>query len=364
MRTKEKKTTHRLSVFALVLPLFLAFFTFPTWRSHRQCLKTSRSVRSIFEKQRQRPWEAGDDCGRAATPMLDDDAEAPSRSNSANRPRCPALGFGEPSLKEVVRWSVSTLLERERTRRNEALRESFFFACVEGESCSAITFVLRSVSPSFFPSRRRLRRSPASGEAEPRQNIEERSPLSEALLAGIVGGLSRRRLSLRTIPPSSSSLVRRPPPLPLRSPRPESPRRAASVAPAPRRRSGAMATTETKKPAVAASASPGNDNSEIEATTPTTSSSEGDEGATADDDSDKFGLPYWEKQRREWVSRGASPSGDGKKGAPPGGARAPVIDPDANYDDLLLTNEAFERPIPLPEMVDFLVDTWIDDGLY
>ncbi|XP_022744771.1 uncharacterized protein LOC111295517 isoform X1 [Durio zibethinus] len=34
------------------------------------------------------------------------------------------------------------------------------------------------------------------------------------------------------------------------------------------------------------------------------------------------------------------------------------------YEELLLTNEPFPEPIPLPEMVDFLVDIWHDDGLF
>ncbi|KAA3481613.1 zinc finger protein [Gossypium australe] len=34
------------------------------------------------------------------------------------------------------------------------------------------------------------------------------------------------------------------------------------------------------------------------------------------------------------------------------------------YEELLSTNEPFSEPIPLPEMVDFLVDIWHDDGLY
>ena len=86
---------------------------------------------------------------------------------------------------------------------------------------------------------------------------------------------------------------------------------------------------------------------------------EEEEGASpavlaADDGS--VGLPYWERQRCAWVSGGEKRQQRQQQ--------RPVIDPDANYDDLLLTNEPFAVPIPLPEMVDFLVDTWIDDGLY
>ncbi|KAL9832407.1 hypothetical protein AtNW77_Chr3g0210721 [Arabidopsis thaliana] len=34
------------------------------------------------------------------------------------------------------------------------------------------------------------------------------------------------------------------------------------------------------------------------------------------------------------------------------------------YEDLLSTHEPFSESIPLPEMVDFLVDIWYDEGLY
>nr|GEX18323.1 mitotic spindle assembly checkpoint protein MAD2B-like isoform X1 [Tanacetum cinerariifolium] len=36
----------------------------------------------------------------------------------------------------------------------------------------------------------------------------------------------------------------------------------------------------------------------------------------------------------------------------------------ATYDNLLGTNKPFSRPIPLPEMVNFLVDIWEQEGLY
>ncbi|KAG6763510.1 hypothetical protein POTOM_030930 [Populus tomentosa] len=34
------------------------------------------------------------------------------------------------------------------------------------------------------------------------------------------------------------------------------------------------------------------------------------------------------------------------------------------YEDLLSTQEPFSEPIPLSEMVDFLVDIWHDEGLF
>ncbi|XP_057478063.1 uncharacterized protein LOC130765620 isoform X1 [Actinidia eriantha] len=37
---------------------------------------------------------------------------------------------------------------------------------------------------------------------------------------------------------------------------------------------------------------------------------------------------------------------------------------DATYESLIGTNKPFPQPIPLPEMVDFLVDVWEQEGLY
>ncbi|KAL0547484.1 hypothetical protein IC582_017420 [Cucumis melo] len=36
----------------------------------------------------------------------------------------------------------------------------------------------------------------------------------------------------------------------------------------------------------------------------------------------------------------------------------------ATYDSLLGNNKPFPQPIPLGEMVDFLVDIWEQEGLY
>ncbi|KAK1576127.1 hypothetical protein Q3G72_004175 [Acer saccharum] len=36
----------------------------------------------------------------------------------------------------------------------------------------------------------------------------------------------------------------------------------------------------------------------------------------------------------------------------------------ATYDSLLGSNKPFPQPIPLPEMVDFLVDVWEQEGMY
>ncbi|TQD95905.1 hypothetical protein C1H46_018483 [Malus baccata] len=44
--------------------------------------------------------------------------------------------------------------------------------------------------------------------------------------------------------------------------------------------------------------------------------------------------------------------------------REPRISWNATYESLLGTNKPFRQPIPLPEMIDFLVDIWEQDGLY
>ncbi|KAF7811692.1 DUF4050 family protein [Senna tora] len=64
----------------------------------------------------------------------------------------------------------------------------------------------------------------------------------------------------------------------------------------------------------------------------------------------------WHEERRKWV-------GD-KSQHPPRMAKEPIISWSTSYEELLSTNEPFAEPIPLPEMVDFLVDIWNDDGLF
>ncbi|XP_020260929.1 uncharacterized protein LOC109837203 isoform X2 [Asparagus officinalis] len=64
----------------------------------------------------------------------------------------------------------------------------------------------------------------------------------------------------------------------------------------------------------------------------------------------------WHERRREWV-------GDqSKKTCRP--SREPIISWCTTYEELLSTNQPFSQPIPLSEMVDFLVDIWQEEGLY
>ncbi|CAL5082935.1 unnamed protein product [Urochloa decumbens] len=64
----------------------------------------------------------------------------------------------------------------------------------------------------------------------------------------------------------------------------------------------------------------------------------------------------WAEMRRQWVGHQAEVL---KKTA-----REPVISWSTTYDDLLSTSAHFPQPIPLSEMVDFLVDIWHEEGLY
>ncbi|PWA69782.1 hypothetical protein CTI12_AA294990 [Artemisia annua] len=68
------------------------------------------------------------------------------------------------------------------------------------------------------------------------------------------------------------------------------------------------------------------------------------------------GLLLWNQTRQQWI--GDKGSSHRKKG------REPAISWNATYDNLLGSNKPFPRPIPLPEMVNFLVDVWEEEGLY
>lgn len=64
----------------------------------------------------------------------------------------------------------------------------------------------------------------------------------------------------------------------------------------------------------------------------------------------------WHENRRKWV-------GDQSQ-RPQRMDKDPIISWSTTYEELLLTNRPFPEPIPLPEMVDFLVDIWHDQGLF
>ncbi|KAL4575240.1 hypothetical protein LXL04_022082 [Taraxacum kok-saghyz] len=70
------------------------------------------------------------------------------------------------------------------------------------------------------------------------------------------------------------------------------------------------------------------------------------------------GLITWNESRRNWVGDQSQRS---RREISP---EDPVISWSTTYEDLLSNNDRFPEPIPLPEMVDFLVDIWLDEGLY
>ncbi|KAJ0718503.1 hypothetical protein HanLR1_Chr08g0271291 [Helianthus annuus] len=70
------------------------------------------------------------------------------------------------------------------------------------------------------------------------------------------------------------------------------------------------------------------------------------------------GTIAWNESRRKWVGDQSQRS---RRGRTP---EDPVISWSTTYEDLLSNNDRFPEPIPLPEMVDFLVDIWLDEGLY
>ncbi|KAK8608552.1 hypothetical protein V6N13_023973 [Hibiscus sabdariffa] len=69
------------------------------------------------------------------------------------------------------------------------------------------------------------------------------------------------------------------------------------------------------------------------------------------------GLLLWNQIRQHWVGNRKS---ENRKRE----VRKPKVDWNATYDSLLGSNKPFTQPIPLAEMIDFLVDVWEQDGLY
>ncbi|GAV80760.1 DUF4050 domain-containing protein [Cephalotus follicularis] len=68
------------------------------------------------------------------------------------------------------------------------------------------------------------------------------------------------------------------------------------------------------------------------------------------------GLLLWNQTRQQWLENNRSQ--DRMQ------AREPTISWNATYESLLGSNKPFPCPIPLPEMVDFLVEVWEQEGLY
>ncbi|KAL9244682.1 hypothetical protein vseg_018435 [Gypsophila vaccaria] len=69
------------------------------------------------------------------------------------------------------------------------------------------------------------------------------------------------------------------------------------------------------------------------------------------------GLNLWNQTRHRWV-------GSKKQTSKGEQVRDPKISWNTTYESLLGSNKPFSKPVPLAEMVDFLVDVWEQDGMY
>ncbi|KAH6771880.1 hypothetical protein C2S52_005391 [Perilla frutescens var. hirtella] len=69
------------------------------------------------------------------------------------------------------------------------------------------------------------------------------------------------------------------------------------------------------------------------------------------------GLILWNQNRQKWIW-------DKKPESRAQQLREPKLSWNATYDSLLSNNKPFEKPVPLGEMVDFLVDIWEQEGMY
>ncbi|XP_057969613.1 uncharacterized protein LOC131158778 isoform X2 [Malania oleifera] len=69
------------------------------------------------------------------------------------------------------------------------------------------------------------------------------------------------------------------------------------------------------------------------------------------------GFLLWNQTRQHWV-RNRRTDNQAQQ------VREPKLNSNATYDSLLGSNKPFPQPIPLSEMVDFLVDVWEQEGMY
>ncbi|XP_027332290.1 uncharacterized protein LOC113847398 isoform X2 [Abrus precatorius] len=69
------------------------------------------------------------------------------------------------------------------------------------------------------------------------------------------------------------------------------------------------------------------------------------------------GLLLWNESRLQWIGSGKSRKQSQQK-------REPKLNCNATYESLLGTRQPFPKPLPLYEMVEFLVDVWEREGMY
>ncbi|KAG6769344.1 hypothetical protein POTOM_024975 [Populus tomentosa] len=69
------------------------------------------------------------------------------------------------------------------------------------------------------------------------------------------------------------------------------------------------------------------------------------------------GLLLWQLNRLQWIGSGTSGNQNQRR-------RESRLSWNATYEGLLGSRNPFPKPIPLSEMVNFLVDVWEQEGLY
>ncbi|KAL8252302.1 hypothetical protein R6Q59_035995 [Mikania micrantha] len=69
------------------------------------------------------------------------------------------------------------------------------------------------------------------------------------------------------------------------------------------------------------------------------------------------GFLLWNEIRQQWI-------GNNRKSKQTIQNRKPRLSGNATYDNLLGSSKPFPKPVPLTEMVDFLVDVWEQEGMY
>lgn len=70
------------------------------------------------------------------------------------------------------------------------------------------------------------------------------------------------------------------------------------------------------------------------------------------------GLLLWNQTRQRWVGNKSANNLERQQ------VQEPKLSWNATYESLLGSNKPFPQPVPLTEMVDFLVDIWEQDGMY
>ncbi|KAL5729598.1 hypothetical protein ACHQM5_002527 [Ranunculus cassubicifolius] len=79
--------------------------------------------------------------------------------------------------------------------------------------------------------------------------------------------------------------------------------------------------------------------------------------STSSPDFVNHGYLIWKQTRQQWVANKKTRNKAQQ-------AREPRLSWNVTYDSLLGNNKPFHQPIPLSEMVDFLVDVWEQEGMY